>query len=318
MPHLSVVVPVYKAENCLHELHRRLVASLTQITRDFEILLVEDCGKDRSWEIIRELSKNDPRIKGIKLSRNFGQHYAITAGIDDAKGDWVVVMDCDLQDQPEEIAKLHAKALEGFNVVFARRMHRQDTAFKRLSSFLFYQTLSYFTDKHFDSSIATFGIYNKIVIDNFKLMREHNRLFPAFIRWVGFETASVDVAHAPRFAGKTTYDFKKTVILAGETIISHSNKPLNLSIAFGFILSFLALAYGVWLIIRYFAYSIPVQGWTSLIVTTLFLFGLLFANLGILGLYIGKIFDETKARPLYIIEKRTADCRGPAPAAAER
>lgn len=313
MPHISVVIPVYKAEGCLQELYRRLEKSLAKITPDFEIILVEDSGGDRSWEIIQGLAQQDPRVKGIKLSRNFGQHYAITAGIDNVKGDWVVVMDCDLQDQPEEIGKLYSKAQEGYDVVFARRATRHDNVLKKMQSRLFYKILSVATDRYFDATVANFGIYKKIVIDNFRLMREHSRLFPIFIKWVGFPTAYVDVDHAPRFAGRTSYNLGRKLALATETIISHSNKPLKLSISFGFILSFLALVFGAWLTVRYLILSIPVQGWTSLMVTSLFFFGLLFANMGVVGLYIGKIFDETKDRPLYVIAVRTSNLEGVSP-----
>ncbi len=143
MPHISVVIPVYKAENCLSVLYDRLKSSLELITKDFEIILVEDCGGDRSWEIILELANQDPRVKGIQFSRNFGQHYGITAGLDHCDGDWVVVMDCDLQDPPEEIPRLYAKAQEGYDVVLARRGKRKDPALKRITSWLFYKIFNY-------------------------------------------------------------------------------------------------------------------------------------------------------------------------------
>src|SRR5512133_1578216 len=147
---ISIIIPVYKAEGCLHELYRRLQLSLETITADFEIILVEDCGGDRSWAIIRELAQADPRVKGIQFSRNFGQHYGITAGLDHCDGDWVVVMDCDLQDQPEEIPKLYAKAQEGYEVVLARRGRRQHSLAKRLTSRMFYATLNYLADMRYD------------------------------------------------------------------------------------------------------------------------------------------------------------------------
>ena len=143
MPHISVVTPVYKAEGYLEELYERLKSSLEKITGDFEIIMVEDCGPDRSWEIIEGLCKKDGRVKGLALSRNFGQHYAITAGLDHAGGDWVVVMDCDLQDRPEEIPRLYEKAQEGFDIVHARRIRRKDSFFNRLSSSIFYKVFNY-------------------------------------------------------------------------------------------------------------------------------------------------------------------------------
>ena len=145
MLHISIVIPVYKAENCLHLLYDRLKVSLETITPNFEIILVEDCGGDRSWEIICDLAKSDPRVKGIQFSRNFGQHYGITAGLDYCDGDWVVVMDCDLQDRPEEIPRLYQKAQEGYDVVLARRGKRKDPLLRQLTSYLFYKVFNFQT-----------------------------------------------------------------------------------------------------------------------------------------------------------------------------
>lgn len=306
-PRISIVTPVYKAEDCLHELYRRLVASLAPITDDFEIIMVEDGSGDRSWEIIAELAKKDSRVKGIRFSRNFGQHYAITAGLDYARGDWVVVMDCDLQDQPEEIKKLYDKAQEGYDVVFGRRYERKDKLLKRLGSRIFFKIFEYFTESSIDSTVANFGLYSRRVIENFRKIREHNRAFPMFILWLGFNTSHVNIEHAERFAGKTSYNFSKLLNLAIDSIVTQTNKPLRLSIKFGFLLSFLSFLLVFYYLFRYFAYGIPVPGWPSLMVTLLFIGGLLFANMGLLGLYIGKIFDETKNRPLYIIKETTGN-----------
>jgi dolichol-phosphate mannosyltransferase len=299
---ISVVIPVYKAADCLHELHRRLTAALESITRDYEIILVEDCGGDRSWDIICSLAGYDPHIKGIQFSRNFGQHYAITAGLDVCSGDWVVVMDCDLQDQPEEIGKLYRKAQEGYSVVFARRHERSDSLSRKLSSTLFSMLYNYLGDIKVDNSIANFSISSRRVIDYVRKFRERNRAFPIFLNSVGFRRACVDVEHAPRFNGASSYTFGKLIDFAVQCIVSQSNKPLRLSIRFGFILAAWSLLYGWYLLMRYFIYGVAVAGWTSLMVMMSFLFGLLFANIGILGLYMGKVFDEVKQRPLYMIE----------------
>lgn len=303
MPHISVVIPVYKAEGCLHELYRRLKASLESLTPDFEIILVEDCGGDRSWQIIEELAKTDGRVKGIQFSRNFGQHYGITAGLDACDGEWVVVMDCDLQDQPEEIPKLYAKAQEGFDVVYARRAERQDHLLKRWSSRLFFLVFDYLTEQQSDPAVANFGVYNRKVIDNYRLMRESVRAFPLFVRWLGFPSASVDVKHARRFSGTTSYTFYKLVHLAINSIVAQSNRPLRLSIKVGFFMALSSFLIALYYIVRYFVLSIPVSGWTSLIVSIYFLAGLFFINTGFIGLYIGRIYDEVKGRPLYIVRR---------------
>ncbi len=304
-PYISVVTPVYGCGSVLEKLYERLVKSLSQITDDFEIIMVNDSSPDDAWIVIEQLAAKDPRVKGINLSRNFGQHFAITAGLDFVKGQWIVVMDCDLQDQPEEIIKLYNKAKEGYDVVFGRRADRKDSFFKKLGSKLFYMVYDYFTDTSNKSQTANFGIFSRKVIENYKRMREHNRTFPLFIRWIGFKTAEIDIEHAPRLEGKSSYNLKRLFWLAFDSIIAQSNKPLRLSVGFGFIMTFLSMIYGIWQIIKYFIWGVPVPGWTSVIVSIYFIGGLLFANLGILGIYIGKIFNETKNRPLYIVDKTT-------------
>ena len=298
---ISIVSPIYGCKACLFELYERLVASLSPITENFEIILVNDACPQKSWETIALLAQKDKRVKGINLSRNFGQHYAITAGLDHAKGEWVVVMDCDLQDKPEEILKLYAKAQEGYDIVFGKRVERQDGFFKRLSSKLFNYVLEYFTDTKHDNSIANFGIYAQKVIQTINRYREQSRDFLLFAKIVGFKKTEIEIEHAQRTHGKSSYNFSKLINLAIDSILSHSNKPLRLSIQLGFFIALTSLGFALWLILRYFFYHTPAEGWTSLMVSMFFMFGLLFAILGITGLYIGKIFDEVKNRPLYII-----------------
>lgn len=304
---LSIVTPVYKAEGCLEELYRRLVAVLSGITQDFEIVMVEDCGGDRSWDIIRELARKDPRVKGFQFSRNFGQHYGITAGIDHCDGDWVVVMDCDLQDQPEEIPRLYAKALEGYDVVLARRGRRTEGAGRRAMSWLFYRLFSWLADIEYDGDAGNFRIISRKVVVNCRNMREQLRFFGGLINWMGFPTASVEVTHAPRHDGRSTYTFGKLCKLASDTIIAYSDKPLRLSVRFGFIMSFLAFGYGVYIFLDAWRHGSPVAGWPSLIVSIYFIGGIIISILGIIGIYLGKTFDEAKKRPLYVVSKTTLE-----------
>ena len=301
--HLSVVIPVFRANDCLDELHRRLVLALERITPDFEVVLVEDGSGDGSWEGIEALAARDSRVKGIKLSRNFGQHYAITAGLDHAAADWVVVMDCDLQDQPEEIEKLYRKAREGYDIVFARRQQRNDSLYRRVSSGLFSLLYNHLGDIKVDNSVANFSISSRRVINYVRQFRERNRAFPVFLNSVGFRRAFVDVQHAARYAGQSTYGFGKLLDFAIQCIVSQSNKPLRLSIRFGFALACLSVLYSAIIIVRYLYAGVAVTGWTTLAVLVSFLGGLGFANLGILGLYLGKTFDEVKNRPLYCVER---------------
>jgi len=305
MPHISVVIPVYKAEGCLHELYRRLCASLETITPDFEIILIEDCGGDRSWSIILELAQADPRVKGLQFSRNFGQHYGITAGIDHCNGDWVVVMDCDLQDRPEEIPRLYYKALEGYDIVLADRGHRQHHWLKRLGSWLFYRIFSYLADIDYDGQSGNFRIMSRVVVENFRTIREQLRFFGGLVHWMGFSTAIIPVCHEESSIGKSTYTFRKLFKLAIDTIIAYSDKPLRLSIKFGFVMALFSFSYGIYIVYRAIAYGVPVAGWSSLMVSIYFVGGIIVAVLGILGLYLGKCFDEIKKRPLYILAKKT-------------
>ncbi len=304
-PHLSVVIPVYKAEHCLDELYLRLKAALESISPDFEIVLVEDCGGDNSWQVIERLASADPRVRGLQFSRNFGQHYGITAGIDYCSGDWVVVMDCDLQDQPEEIPRLYAKAQEGYDIVLARRGARQDPPLKRLTSFLFYRVFSYLADIEYDGASGNFRIMSRKVTENFRRMGEQLRFFGGLVQWLGFPSSSIEVEHAERFEGNSTYTFSKLWKLATETIIAYSDKPLRIGIRFGFGMAGLAFSYGMYILLRAWLYGSPIPGWNSLIVSLYFIGGIIIAMLGIIGIYLGKAFDESKKRPLYIIRRAT-------------
>jgi polyisoprenyl-phosphate glycosyltransferase len=309
---LSVVIPVYKAESCLHELHARLAAMFGQMDEpaEFELVLVEDCGGDRSWQIIREIAAADPRVVGVKLSRNFGQHRAISAGLDLCEGDWVVVMDCDLQDPPEEIPRLWEEAQAGYDVVNARRAQRGDTLWRRFSSRVFHLLLEYLSGLKYDPEVANFRIMSRTVVDSFRSMPESRRLLGAQIQWLGFPTSFIDVAHAPRFAGRSSYSLAKLVGLATDAIVTYSNKPLRLSIGFGVASVILSIVAFSWIFLRAALWGIPVEGWASLMVSLWFLGGAILANLGVVGLYLGYVFDECKRRPVYVVAQRT-DRRSP-------
>jgi len=301
--HISVVVPVYGCSECLFLLYQRLKASLEKINPDFEIIMVNDASPDESWSAITELCRLDKRVVGINFSRNFGQHYAITAGLDRARGEWIIVMDCDLQDRPEEIGRLYAKANEGYDVVFAQRLKRQDNFLKKIASKMFHSTLSYLTDTEIDASIANFGIYRKNVIESVVQMREQLRWFPTFVNWVGYKQARMPVEHAKRESGKSSYSVKKLFDLAFNVLMLNSNKPLKLVLKFGFAVSFTAILYAAITLYRYLSGQIGVLGWASLIISIWFLSGVIIFVLGIVGIYIGRIFDQIKQRPLYIVKQ---------------
>jgi len=303
--HLSIIIPIYGCATLLEKLYIRLVTTLEQIDKNFEIIMINDASPDNAWEKIKTLAQQDSRVKGINLSRNFGQHRAIKAGLDFAQGEWVVVMDCDLQDKPEEILKLYNEAQKGYDVVWGARKQRQDNFFKKLSSKLFHKVFNYFTEQNKDETIANFSIVSQKVIDSINKMREQNFNFPLFVNWAGFKVTQIEINHQPRAEGKSSYTFSKLMNMAIDNIVSQSNKPLRLSIKFGFSISLLSMFFGFYLIGKYFLTGVPVEGWTSVMVSIYFIGGLLFANLGLMGLYIGKIFDETKGRPLYVIKETT-------------
>lgn len=303
-PHISVVIPIYNCSGCIDELYRRLVVTLDQINSNFEIIMVNDASPQNDWELIKELINKDGRVKGINFSRNFGQHYAITAGLEYVLGDWVIVMDGDLQDQPEEILKLYTKAQEGYDIVFARRSQRKDVFIKKIYSNLFNGIFNYLADISKNRSIGNFSICSQEVIRNVNKFTEQSRSYPHFLIWMGFNYSFVDIEHTERLNGKSSYNFSKGLKLATDVIVAHSNKPLRLSIKAGFIIAAFSMLYGLLLIIRYLFFSRPPSGWTSVIVAIFFVGGLLFIQMGIMGLYIGKIFDETKGRPIYIEKEK--------------
>jgi glycosyltransferase involved in cell wall biosynthesis len=304
--HLSVVTPVYGCNSCLVELYLRLKTVLELISSDFEIIMVNDGSLDGAWETIVSLSGRDRSVKGVDLARNFGQHYAITAGLNYCSGDWVIVMDCDLQDKPEEIIKFYNKTKEGYDVVFGRRINRQDNFLKKFFSRIFYKLFDVLTDNLSDNTLANFGIYSKQVIHNYLRLTEKIRLFPLLVKWQGFKIGFIDIEHSKRVKGKSSYTYYKLFRLAINVIISQTNKPLKFSIKIGFLMSFFSMLYLIYLVIRRLLLDIPI-GWTSIMVSIFFVGGIILANLGLLGIYIGKIFDEIKDRPIYIVRELVGD-----------
>jgi len=302
--HLSIISPVYRAEAIVSRLVERLVLNLDKIGGEYEIILVEDGSPDASWEAIARECEKDKRIKGLRLSRNFGQHNAIYAGLQAAQGEWIVVMDCDLQDRPEEIGRLYQKALEGYDIVLARRAERQDGLLKRWGSKLFYKLFGYLTDTHQDAAVANFGIYHRNAIGAILSMGDYVRVFPVMVQWVGFRRTAIDVEHAARDEGKSAYTLGKLFRLAFGMMLSFSEKPLKLGLRAGLFISFLAVCTGVFNFIKYLRGEILVAGYTSLILSLWFLSGIIIAFVGLTGLYIGKIFEKVKGRPNYIVQRK--------------
>ena len=301
MPCISVVSPVYRGEKMVHELVRRVFENVSKITEDFDVILVNDASPDSSWAEIQKECAVDTRVKGINLSRNFGQHRAITAGLNYAKGDWVVVMDCDLQDRPEEILNLYKKAQEGYDIVQGERVERQDKFLKKLSSTIFNSIFSYLSGIKKNKKIANFGIYKQPVIRTVCNMPERDRGFGILVDYVGFKSISIPIEHGSRFEGTSSYTLSKLLKLAFGLIISNTNKPLRIMTGLGFTLSIVSLLIAFYNVIVNLMGLIGVQGFTTTVFSIWFVGGMLMMQIGIVGLYIGKIFDQVKGRPLYVV-----------------
>ncbi len=299
---ISVVVPVYGCRSALPELHKRVTDSVKKITNDYEIILVNDNCPQNSWESIEEICSKDKNVKGIELSRNFGQMRAILAGLDNVTGDWVVVMDCDLQDAPEEIPRLYQKAMEGYDVVFARRKARKDGFFKVFLSRIFYSVYRYATDGNYDGAVCNFSIIKRNVIEEYCKMREQHRGFVMYINWLGFRQASINVDHHERYEGQSSYNLKKRIDMALELLTSQSDKILRLFVKTGFLMSLLAFFIIIGLIIYKFVANVSI-GWTSIIATIILIGGILIMVMGIIGIYVGNVFMQTKDRPLYVVRQ---------------
>ncbi|HPS31021.1 MAG TPA: glycosyltransferase family 2 protein [bacterium] len=299
---ISVVVPVYGCKKALKELHIRIKKVVESLGLDYELILVNDACPEGSWEIIKEIANDDQKVIAINLSRNFGQYNAIAAGVDISYGDFLVVMDCDLQNKPEDIIKMYEKMTEGYDIVLARRKDRKDSFFRRRGSLFARKILSYLTESKRDPFTCNFGLYKKVVVDSIKGMKEYARAFEKQIDWVGFNTATVDVEHAERENGKSSYTLSKLLKYAFDQMFSYSYKPLELSVFFGAAISISTFAYAFFIFAKAFLVGETVQGWSSMMVSIWFFSGLIILNLGIIGIYIGKILDEVKRRPPYVIK----------------
>lgn len=300
-PHISIVSPEYKGAKMVQELVDRIATSVSTITEDWEIILVNDASPDDTWSEIEKVCAKDKRVKGLNLSRNFGQHYAITAGLNYAKGDWVVVMDCDLQDRPEEIPNLHKKAQEGYDIVYARRVHKQFGFWKKLSSSFYHAVFNWLSGVQSDSSVANFGIYKAQVIAEYIKLPEKARAFQPLLNCLGFKISTFDVQHADRGEGTSSYNLHRLIKLSADIILANSNKPLKIAVGLGFGMSALSILLAIYNILAKWIGIIQVAGYTTTIFSIWFVGGLILFVMGVLGLYIGKIFNQVKGRPLFIV-----------------
>ncbi len=309
-PTWSFVIPVYGSPESLEQLCKRVKNVCTDVP--YELILVDDRCPKGSWLEIERLAMNDPAIIGIRLSRNFGQHPAIQAGLSRARGEWIIVMDCDLQDRPEEVPRLWSKALEGFDVVRAKRVSRNDPVHRRLFSRAFYALLSYLTDTHQNSDFSNFGIYSRRVIETITQWEEESKYFPAIVSWVGFSQSTLAVEQGPRFEGRSSYTLGKLMALAMNVIVGFSDKPLKLVMATGFSIAALSFGMAFFVLVSHLMGALTVQGWASIALSIWFLAGCLLFAVGLTGLYVGRVLVETKGRPTFIIDRVVAGSTVPA------
>jgi dolichol-phosphate mannosyltransferase len=305
MTHLSVVVPVFNEGSLIDELVKRVIKSVKTITQDFELIIVDDGSKDNTWSLIENEAKTEWRIKGIKFSRNFGHHYAITAGLHNSNGEWVVVMDGDLQDRPEVIPELYEKAQEGYDVVFVSRQNRQEGKLYLLAKNIFYLILRVLSGMDFNSRQANFSIISRKVVEAFKTFPENARFYGSTIKWLGFNGTQIFADHGQRLSGSPSYTIKKRIKLASDIIFSFSERPLKFAMASGILMALFSALIGMRVIYNSIVFGYSVVGWASLISVVFFSTGMILMVAGVTGIYVGKVFKEVKDRPLYIIDLTT-------------
>jgi glycosyltransferase involved in cell wall biosynthesis len=303
MVHITAVIPVLNEEKLIRELISRVTKNLEFINSSYEVVIIDDGSTDNTWELILQHTQSNPQVKGIKLSKNFGHHYAITAGLDFSQGEWVIVMDGDLQDRPEVIPDLYNKATEGFDVVFVSRSNRPESFYYKSFQKFFYFILRTLSGIDFDSRQANFSIINRKVVNAFKEFPENARFYGSTIKWLGFKRSHIEASHGERFSGKPSYTLKKRVNLALDIILSFSDRPLKFAIGIGIFMSALSFSMIFWIVLGALNWGFTQIGWPSLMATILLIGGVMLIVLGIIGTYIGRIFREVRKRPLYLVDQ---------------
>jgi polyisoprenyl-phosphate glycosyltransferase len=300
---ISVVIPVYNEGKPLLILHQRLIKSLTMISDHYEIILVDDRSQDNSWDVMNEIASIDKHVKLIRLIRNFGQHNALTAGIQHSSGDYIVLMDCDQQDNPEDIILLYNELIQKkINIVYALRRNRQDNFFKKINSIIVNKVFQILSGIKFDPKVGTFRIFKKIVKEAYISMPEKNRFIGGMFNWLGFEYSSIEVNHSKRQFGSSNYTLAKQLKLARLGLLSNSTKILSLGTYLGLLISFISIIFAIYNLYMKFSHNVP-MGYTSIIVTISLSTGFILFFLGIIGEYLREIFEEIKARPSFYIEE---------------
>jgi dolichol-phosphate mannosyltransferase len=311
-PYFSVILPIYNEAGVIGELYGRLTAVLDKLGRPYELVFVDDGSRDSSFAMLRDLHASDPRVRVLQFSRNFGHHIAMTAGMDAVRGEVIVMMDSDLQDQPEEIPAMFAKLEEGYDVVYGIRMNKQHGLLKRMNSAMFVWVMRRVV-RDFDPNSGIFRMARRPVIEAVKQCRETNRLIVGLLSWAGFRQTGIPVQHGKRFAGETKYTLSKQVRLAVTSILAFSDFPLRMVIYLGMIVSVSSFLFAVFVIVRKVVFGLGEVGWPSLMTAVMFLGGVQLLSVGVVGLYVGQVFTQAQGRPLYLLaarlERQDEDCR---------
>jgi polyisoprenyl-phosphate glycosyltransferase len=302
---ISVVVPAYNEELVINETHKRLNDALSSIAADYEIIYVNDGSRDKTIEILKEIGAKDSHVRILNFSRNFGHQVAVTAGIQHATGDAVVLIDADLQDPPELIKEFVRKWQEGYDVVYAIRKSRAgETWFKKITAAIYYRTLRKLIDIEIPLDTGDFRLMSRKVVDSLNAMPERHRFIRGLVSWVGFKQIGVEYERQERFAGETKYPLKKMIKFALDGITAFSYKPLQLASWLGVYAALIGFVGILAIIALKFLTQVTVQGWSSLMVVVLFIGGVQLGILGIMGEYLGRIYDEVRGRPLYLLQER--------------
>jgi polyisoprenyl-phosphate glycosyltransferase len=301
MVELSVVVPVYGCAECLDALHRRLVQTLEPAIESFELVLVDDRSPDGAWEVLTRLVDRDARVRAIRLSRNFGQHAAITAGLAASSGRWTVVMDCDLQDPPEEIPRLLEKAAEGYEIVLSRRVGRRQSWHRRVAARAYFRIRNFFMRMDMSTEYSSLSLLSRKVVDAFLDVRDRDRQYMLIVHWLGFERGEIEFEHSERLAGKSSYTMRQLLQVGIEGFFFETTILLRWIVYLGFGLALVGGLLAAWFMLSYVLFD-PYPGWTSVAVLLLLVGGFIITSLGVTGLYVGKIFGQVKDRPLYVVD----------------
>ena len=299
------MIPVYGCESCLRDLHRRLRSVLDELTDSYEIVFVDDRSPDAAWEILQELAAGDGHTRAVRLSRNFGQHYAITAGIAEARGRWLAVMDCDLQDEPEQLPRLYEKALEGHDIVLARRTRRRGPWTRRVAGRSYYGVRNRLVGADMFANYTNLSLISRKVAEAFLALRDRDRQYLLILHWLGFDRAEIEVDPAERHSGRSAYNWRTLARVAVDGMFFQSTVLLRWIVYAGFLFAAAGVALALYTLVV-FAFGRELPDWTGLPVLILLLTGFIICSTGVTALYIGKIFEQVKGRPLYVVDTKVS------------